>query len=67
MRRLIIHMGGGCPLQASMIDSLVSRHIDALSDWEEHLARRKTERTASYRPNANGALGRKGANNGVAK
>lgn len=44
--------------QASMIDTLVSRHIDALSEWADHLRQRKTERGKSYRPNAAGARGR---------
>ena len=41
-----------------MIDTLVSRHIDALSEWADHLQQRKTERGKSYRPNADGARGR---------
>ena len=50
-----------------MIDTLVSRHIDALGEWEDHLRQRKTERTASYRPNAAGALGRKPGQAGPSK
>ena len=41
-----------------MIDTLVSRHIDALSEWADHLRQRKTERGKSYRPNVAGARGR---------
>lgn len=51
--------------QSGMIDALVSKHIDALASYEEHLKARKMERTASYRPNAKGALGRKGGADAV--
>ena len=44
--------------QAAMIDTLVSRYIETLADWEDFLKQRKQERMASYRPSA-AARGRK--------
>jgi hypothetical protein len=44
--------------QAGMIDALVSRYVDALSDWEEFVKQRKQEKTMSYRPSP-AAKGRK--------
>jgi len=44
--------------QAGMIDSLVSRHIEALGDWADLLHERKQTRVSTYRPTTD-AKGRK--------
>eukprot|EP00041_Stephanoeca_diplocostata_P015654 m.299452 g.299452 ORF g.299452 m.299452 type:complete len:481 (-) comp20112_c0_seq2:220-1662(-) len=49
--------------QAGMIDALVSRYIESLSQWQDVLKERKLDRVASYRPTAV-ARGRKESTSG---